>query len=70
MLETRMNAWRGINREPIVINELNNNIYSWEQLNPKFYLTDAFNIEDTVKSKFFWTELNKKWQKELSKIIS
>jgi len=70
IFETRMNAWRDTNREPIVINELNNNTYSWEQLNPKFYLTDAFNIEDTVKDKLFWTELDKKWQKELSKIIS
>ena len=62
----RMAAWRR-DLEQITIKETTT-INSWEELNPKFYLTEAFNVEATIKSKYFWEDLNKKWQQELNKI--
>jgi hypothetical protein len=59
--------WRRMRTEPIVI-ERPDNITSWEQINPKFYLLYTFNIQYTIKPESFWTELNDKWQKELNKI--
>ena len=59
--------WRRMRQEPIAI-ENPDNIISWEQINPKFYLTYTFDITYTIKPESFWTELNDKWQKELNKI--
>jgi hypothetical protein len=63
----RMADWRRTRTEPIVI-ENENNITSWTQINPKFYLIYTFDITYTIKTTDYWKELNDKWQKELNKI--
>ena len=62
-----MADWRRTRTEPIVI-ENENNITSWTQINPKFYLIYTFDITYTIKTTDYWKELNDKWQKELNKI--
>lgn len=61
--------WRRTRTEPIVI-ETPDNITSWEQINPKFYLTYTFDITYTIKTENYWKELNDKWQIELNKLIN
>lgn len=61
--------WRRTRTEPIVI-ETPDNITSWEQINPKFYLVYTFDITYTIKTADYWKELNDKWQIELNKLIN
>lgn len=63
----RMAQWNSRNKKAILLNP-NDDGTSWEQLNPECYLTDAFDMGDTIKPSTFWKDLNDKWQYELKRI--
>lgn len=64
-----LGAWNrnGMN-DKIIITK--NDVKSWEDLNPKYYLTSAFDTYYTIKTPNFWEQLNDKWQEELKKIYA